>query len=204
MDGQVALRATAIVIALASCGSDDLPCRLPPGGDVLECMELDVVSPVAFDHVDVFAANHALAADAAIATPEIEAGALPPESFLVYARAPTHAYDLDSTTDSHVELAAVEGWQKEVAVVASAHDGVVALGGVRVNLQSAISDNLEDLWYGGTVTLEARPTNVEIWGSTGEVACARVALDQTFYFIREGDLDCDGVPDAIDSQPLRF
>lgn len=198
------LRCSAIVIALASCGSNELPCRLPEGTDVLDCMELDVVSPTAFDHVDVFAATHSLAAGGAITTPAIEAGALPPDSFLVYARVSTHAHDLDSTTDWHVELAAAEGWQKEVAIVAKAHDGVVALRGIRLNLQSAITDDLEDLWYGGTVTLETPPANVEVWGSSGDVACARVVLDQTFYFTREGDLDCDGVPDAIDSQPLRF
>ena len=42
MDSQVTLCCGAIVIALASCGADELPCRLPAGTDVLECMELDV------------------------------------------------------------------------------------------------------------------------------------------------------------------
>ncbi|MEO6776568.1 MAG: hypothetical protein ABI467_26735 [Kofleriaceae bacterium] len=196
--------AGALVIALAGCGASDLPCRLPAGTDVLECMELDVTSPVAFDHVDVFAATHSLAADAAIATPAIEAGATLPDLFLVYARSATSANDLGSTTAWHVELDASEGWQKEVAIAATANGAVVAVGGIRLNLRSSITDGLEDIWYGGTVTLAPPPANVEVWGSTGDVACARLALDQAFYFTREGDLDCDGIADDVDPDPLRF
>jgi hypothetical protein len=197
-------RCSAIVIALASCGSGDLPCGLPAGTDVLECMELDVTSPIPFDHVDVFAATHSLAADGAIATPAIEAGALLPDMFLVYARSATKAVELGSTTAWHVELAASEGWQKEVAIAASANGELVALGGIRLNLQSSITDGLEDIWYGGTVELAPPTTNVEVWGSSGDVACARLALDETFYFTREGDLDCDGAADGVDPDPLHF
>jgi hypothetical protein len=204
VESQVTLRCGAIVIALAGCGTDDLPCRLPAGSDVLECMELDVTSQVAFDHVEVFAATHSLASTGPIATPAIEAGATVPDTFLIYARATTTASDLAATTSWHAELAATDGWQKEVAIVASTNGSVVALGGIRLSLQSSITDGLEDIWYGGTVTLAPPPANVEVWGSTGDAACARVLLDQTFYFTRDGDLDCDGLADAIDSQPLQF
>jgi hypothetical protein len=199
VDGQV-----AILIALASCGSDDLPCRLPAGTDVLDCMEVDVTSPVAFDHVDVFAAAHSLAATGPIATPAIEAGAMVPDTFLIYARAATTAYAIPATTTWHGEIVATDGWQKEVAIVASTNGSVVALGGIRLNLQSSITDDLEDIWYGGTVTLAAPPANVEVWGSSGDSACARLVLDQTFYFTREGDLDCDGIADSTDPDPLEF
>ena len=199
MDRQVAL-----LLALAGCASDRLPCGLAAGTDVLECIELDVTSPVAFDHLDVFAATRSLGSTGPIATPAIEAGALVPDTFLVYARSATTPYDVASTTSSHVELAATDGWQKEVAIAASTNGAVVALGGVRLNLQSSIADGLEDIWYGGTVTLATPPSNVEVWGSPGEVACARVVLDETFYFTREGDLDCDGVADAVDPDPLHF
>jgi hypothetical protein len=87
VESQVTLRCGAIVIALAGCGTDDLPCRLPAGSDVLECLELDVTSTVAFDHVDVFAATHSLASTGPIATPAIEAGATVPDTFLIYAHA---------------------------------------------------------------------------------------------------------------------
>jgi hypothetical protein len=194
----------AILLALAGCASDRLPCGLAAGTDVLECMELDVTAPVAFDHVEVFAATHSLASTGPIATPAIEAGAMVPDTFLIYARAATPASDLAATTSWHGELAATEGWQKEVAIVASTNGGVVALGGIRLNLQSSITDGLEDIWYGGTVTLAAPPSNVEVWGSNGDVACARVVLDETFYFAREGDLDCDGVTDGVDPDPLHF
>jgi hypothetical protein len=204
VDSEVALRCGAIVIALVGCGSGDLPCRLPAGTDVLECMELDVTSPIAFDHVDVFAATHSLASTGPIATPAIEAGAMVPDTFLIYARSATTPSDIASTTSWHVELAATDGWQKEVAIVASTNGTVVALGGVRLNLQSTITDDLEDIWYGGTLTLALPPANVEVWGSTGDVTCARVVLDQTFYFTRAGDLDCDGVADDADPAPLQF
>jgi hypothetical protein len=194
----------AILLALAGCASDRLPCGLAAGTDVLECMELDVTSPVAFDHIDVFAATHSLASTGPIATPAIEAGAMVPDTFLIYARSETTAPELAATSSWHGELVATEGWQKEAAIVASMSGAVVALGGIRLNLQSAITDDLEDIWYGGTVTLATPPANVEVWGSAGEVACARVVLDQTFYFTREGDLDCDGVADGVDPDPLHF
>ena len=198
MDRQVAL-----LIALAGCGSTDLPCRLAAGTDVLECMELDAMSPIAFDHVEIFAATRSIASAGPIATPQIEAGAAVPDTFLVYARAATPAYDLDSTTTWHGELASpVDGWQKEVAIAASANGSVVALGGIRLNLRSTITDGLEDIWYGGAVALPS--ANVEIWGSSGDVACARIVLDQTFYVTREGDVDCDGIADGGDPDPLHF
>ncbi|HEX7702172.1 MAG TPA: hypothetical protein VF403_15650, partial [Kofleriaceae bacterium] len=145
-----------------------------------------------------------VASTGAIATPAIEAGAMLPDTFLIYARALTTPNELGSATAWHAELAGVEGWQKEVAVVARANDAVVALGGIRLNLQSSITDGLEDIWYGGTIALAAPPANVEVWGSPGDAACARVVLDETFYFVREDDLDCDGIADSADRAPLQF
>jgi hypothetical protein len=197
------MRTLIFLVLVAGCTDNKKPCEEvtaeylddPPTD---RCIALDLVSPVAFDRLDVFTAFD-LPPTGGVLTPQmIAAGETVPSASVIIRGngGAVSSFSTPTTTFVGEMIGPGQSYQPYIAIAATRNGQVVATAGSDL-VHTLIGEAMN---FDATFTLlPVETSNVEIWGTGhGLNPCARVTDATTVFFVTNGDSDCDGVGDATD------